>query len=139
MPPPLSAFQHVRLSGWIVSITDQNKKNIAEHIHKEYWHLLTIDSLDGCFIPILLPAIIVSPIPFIVGFLFPSIYEKGYSIFSWMLSYVVLQMFAHKCKWFEAKRSIDNIPDKKKEFEMYISDPVVKEVYEEMRNVFNNV
>ncbi len=137
MPPPISVFQEINLSSWIENIKDLEKKNIAERIYKGYWSLLTVSSGDVLLGGFLIPAIITTPVPFLFYLLFPNLSTQGYSVFSWLIGYVILQVFSIKYRWFESKRLIDNMPEVKKCFELYISDPKVKEVYEEMKTVFN--
>lgn len=137
MPPPISSFQKINLSSWIEKIKDPEKKKIAEYIYKEYWSLLTIDNMGVLLEVFLVPAIITAPIPFLFCGLFPNLSTQGYPTFFWLIGYAILQVFSIKYRWFVPKRLIDGMPEVKKRFELHISDPKVKEVYEEMKTVFN--
>lgn len=136
MPPPLSVFQHARLSGYIESIKDSKKKNIAKNIYKNYWNLLTISSTDMLFNIFLVPALLSSPSMFLFSYFMKD--QKEWGLLVWMFSWFLLVMLGDKYSWFTAKKLIENMPEKKKEFENLIIDPEIKEIYEEMRRVFND-
>ncbi|MEI6352888.1 MAG: hypothetical protein WCO35_03060 [Candidatus Nomurabacteria bacterium] len=130
MPIPTSSFQKIKLIKYIEKLPNKKRK-IAINIYDNYWNDLIIQNdflLDLC------PSIIIS------GFITMLFFDSCPGIIILLIgliTFIISIFISVKIGLFKTGRYIDSNEEKKKKFEKLISNPETKEIYEEMRKVFN--